>query len=83
MQKVLIGDTHSEQGGFVLLQEYGKPEWTADDYLIVCGISAISLQMTKERTLFFDELAKKPYTICFIDGNHENFQAIYCYSTEV
>lgn len=26
-----------------------------------------------------DYLAEKPYTICFCDGNHENFNAIYSY----
>ena len=29
-----------------------------------------------------DELEQKPYTICFCDGNHENFPAIYSYPVE-
>ena len=33
----ITGDMYSRQERFALLKEYGEPEWTADDYLIVCG----------------------------------------------
>ncbi|MBQ7499991.1 MAG: metallophosphoesterase [Clostridia bacterium] len=79
----LTGDTHGEQGRFTLLKKYGEAEWTADDYFIVCGDFGYVFANDERENAFLDELAKKPYTICFIDGNHENFPAIYRYPTEL
>ena len=79
----LTGDTHGEQSRFSLLKEYQEPEWTADDYLIICGDFGYIFANDEKENTFLDELAKKPYTICFIDGNHENFPAIYRYPTEL
>ena len=79
----ITGDTHGEQGRFAMLKEYGEPEWTADDTFIVCGDFGYIFANDERENAFLDELAKKPYTICFIDGNHENFPAIYRYPTEL
>lgn len=80
---LVTGDTHGEQSRFSLLKEYQEPEWTADDYLIICGDFGYIFANNEKENAFLDELAKKPYTICFIDGNHENFPAIYRYPTEL
>lgn len=79
----ITGDTHGEHARFdndgVLGQE--RPE--QGDTLIVCGDFGYLFFDDDIENAFLDELEKKPYTICFCDGNHENFNAIYSYPVEV
>jgi predicted phosphodiesterase len=57
--------------------------WSENDYLIVCGdFGYIFLNDDREKA-FLDYLETKPYTICFVDGNHENFPVIYSYPKEL
>ncbi|MBQ9428082.1 MAG: metallophosphoesterase [Clostridia bacterium] len=79
----ITGDTHGERERFELLGEYGEPDWTADDYLIVCGDFGYIFRNDARENAFLDALAGKPYMICFVDGNHENFPAVSGYPTEV
>lgn len=56
---------------------------TRDDYLIICGdfgLPFLDVDIKKHEKGFGNEysywakwLSKKPYTILFVDGNHENF----------
>jgi len=78
----ITGDTHGEQARFAALREYGEPEWTGDDCLIVCGDFGYIFYDDEKERLFLDELEQKPYTVCFVDGNHENFPAICRYPVE-
>lgn len=73
------GDTHGEVTRFRDFLNYGEANWTADDTLIICGDFGYLLKNDVREHLFLNELAKRPYTICFCDGNHENFPAIYEY----
>lgn len=78
----ITGDTHGSEDRFKLFVAQGEPNWTADDYLIVCGDFGYLFSNDHRETVFLDELEQKPYTICFCDGNHENFPAIYSYPVE-
>lgn len=55
---------------------------TEDDYLIVCGDFGCVWHGNLMDDILLDYLAAKPYTILFVDGNHENFEALYRYPVE-
>ena len=73
------GDTHGERTRFRDFLNYGEANWTADDTLVICGDFGYLFRNDSMENLFLNELSKRPYTICFCDGNHENFPAIYEY----
>ncbi len=78
----ITGDTHGEELRFLEGNMPGEQTWTQEDYLIVCGdFGYVFLDDAYER-MFLDLLEKKPYTICFCDGNHENFDRLYQYPEE-
>ncbi|MBQ8685336.1 MAG: metallophosphoesterase [Clostridia bacterium] len=77
------GDTHGERARFSDGKRLGDSAWTKDDYLIVCGDFGYVMYDDEAERAFLDELAKKPYTICFCDGNHENFTTLNAYPCEV
>ena len=55
----------------------------AGDFLIVAGdFGFVFLNDQRERK-FLDSLAKLPYTVLFIDGNHENFDALFKYPLDM
>ena len=49
------------------------------DTLIVAGDFGFLFRNDFAEKLILDVLSYKAYTICFVDGNHENFPAIYKY----
>lgn len=75
----ITGDTHGNINRFSDLSMPDEHLWTADDYLIVCGDFGFVFADDELERRQLDELAKKPYTILFVDGNHENFHALYRY----
>jgi hypothetical protein len=75
----ITGDTHGEQSRFRAFLDYGEATWTKDDILIVTGDFGYIFRNDVMENRFLNELAERPYTICFCDGNHENFPAIYEY----
>ena len=78
----ITGDTHGEHGRF-LGNNMGDRVWTQADYLIVCGDFGYLFGNTAAEQRFLDRLEReKPYTICFCDGNHDCFPAIYAYPQE-
>lgn len=77
----VTGDTHGDPVRFIE-NNMGDNEWTSDDYLIVCGDFGYIFRNNESEKEFLDYLETKPYTICFCDGNHENFPAIYSYPKE-
>lgn len=79
----LTGDTHGDRMRFFDNNMAGEPSWGADDILIVCGDFGFVFRNNESEEAFLDKLAEKPYTICFCDGNHENFSAIYLYPQEM
>jgi len=84
MGKMLFtGDTHGERGRFNPNSIPGEFELGADDIIFVAGDwSYIFLDNFDERK-YLDELEEKPYTIAFVDGNHENFPALRSYPEEI
>ena len=78
----ITGDTHGDHIRFIE-NNMGDDEWTEKDYLIVCGDFGFVFLNNDSEKEFLDFLEKKPYTICFCDGNHENFPAIFSYPKEL
>ena len=78
----ITGDTHGEVGRFAELAAAGELTWGEGDYLIICGDFGYLFNNSVPEYMFLNELSQKPYTICFVDGNHENFPAIYKYPCE-
>ena len=72
----VTGDTHGEISRFSEAFLQGESEWTKDDYIIVCGDFGFIFYDDEEEEKMLDLLEKKPYNILFIDGNHENFNAL-------
>lgn len=77
----VTGDTHGDPVRFIE-NNMGDNEWTSDDYLIVCGDFGYVFRNNESEKELLNCLETKPYTICFCDGNHENFHAIYSYPKE-
>lgn len=84
----ITGDTHADIARFSEAATPGESKWTAADTLIICGDFGFIWYNEDDGDAYaadqaaLDELAKKPYTILFIDGNHENFDRLYQYPLE-
>ncbi len=81
------GDIHGDINRFCRLGEERQYTLGAEDYLVVCGDFGFLfypqgtmgyLQQQNE----LDELATLPYTILWVDGNHENFDLLETYPRE-
>lgn len=75
------GDLHGEVGRFYTL----KREYTnlgTEDYLIICGDFGFLFKDDRNEHMWLDDLSEQPYTICFVDGNHENFNALNSFTVE-
>ena len=77
------GDTHGEKGRFSEEKMPSESKWTKEDVIFVCGDFGYIMYDDDGERAYLDELAKKPYTICFCDGNHENFTALNSYPVEI
>lgn len=80
---IVTGDTHGEQGRFKYLATQGETEWTENDYLIVSGDFGYLFLNDSYENVFLNHLEEKPYTICFVDGNHENHAALNEFPVEI
>lgn len=80
------GDTHGQIGQFSEDVMPGESSWTQEDILLVTGDFGYVF-MGEENYISeknnLDTLARKPYTILFIDGNHEGFQFLKQYPEEI
>lgn len=80
----VTGDTHGEKArfyydGFANNRLLGK-----GDYLFVCGDFGYVFNGSSQEETYLDKLSKdKPYMICFVDGNHENFSKLSTYLEEI
>lgn len=80
------GDTHGQIGHFSDDVMSGESTWTQEDILIVTGDFGYVFMgehnyISEKNNL--DTLARKPYTILFVDGNHEGFPFLKQYSEEI
>lgn len=76
----VTGDTHGERTRIAFIEKsshIGK-----GDFLIVCGDFGFIFKDDEDEKNFLDLLETRKYTILFVDGNHENFDAIYRYPIE-
>ena len=78
----VTGDTHGDRDRFCDAVMPGESDLTENDHLIICGDFGYIFRGGYDEDHFLDGLTKKPYTICFVDGNHENFPGINAYPTE-
>lgn len=72
----VTGDTH---GRAARLSRESMPfadSWGKNDTLIICGDFGFLMNGAKREEMFLRELSFRPYTICFIDGNRENFSLL-------
>lgn len=76
MAVYVTGDCHAEFRKFSTDNFLEQKEMTRDDYVIVCGDFGI-WHDTPEEEYWLDWLSKKPFTLLFVDGNHENFDRLY------
>ena len=76
----VTGDMHGVQNRLIYSRE--ETLWTAQDVVIVCGDFGFLFRNNDVENCFLDDLSHRPYTLCFVDGNHENFPAIYAYPEE-
>jgi len=75
----ITGDPHGEQGRMYELDKQMKP----DDTVIFTGDWGYLFWNNFNENRFLDDLEARPYNILFVDGNHENFPAIYEYPEEM
>ena len=76
----VTGDTHGEYDVRKLKSDRFTEgnDLTKNDYLIICGDFGFvwnDLPDSKEE-YWLEWLEKRPYTVLFVDGNHENFHAL-------
>ncbi len=76
----ITGDTHGDYSKLSEIEE--KVSLTKDDYIIICGDFGFIFANTLLERRIFETLARKEYTILFIDGNHENFPILNQYPIE-
>lgn len=79
----VTGDTHGLEN-FNKLRVFADkhPELTKDDYVIIAGdFGAVWSENTlTEELRYYTEL---PFTVLFVDGNHENFDMLDSYPVEI
>lgn len=77
----VTGDTH---GGIERINDLEeKLGLQKGDYLIVCGDFGFIYYDNYVEQLVLNEFSTKEYTILFIDGNHENFPALFRFPEEI
>lgn len=75
----ITGDTHGQMSFFADCCKFAN----TDDYVAICGDFGFLFTNDSKENEFLDFLVKTaPYTILFVDGNHENFEAINSYPVE-
>ena len=75
----LTGDTHGELDRF----RHGKLRWLGKrDTVVVLGDFGFVWDGSREEQKRLDWLRKRPYTLLFLDGTHENYELLAQYPTE-
>lgn len=75
----ITGDTHADFNRFSTKYFSEQKEMTREDYIIICGdfggIWDYETSSARE-TYWLNWLETKPFTLLFVDGNHENFDRL-------
>jgi hypothetical protein len=72
----ITGDTHGDFHRFTTDNFPQGTLLTKEDVVIIAGDFGGLWANTKEERYWLDWLAEKPWTTCFVDGNHENFDMV-------
>lgn len=79
----VTGDCHGDWTGRFSTHRFPEQkEMTREDFVIVCGDFGIWHDDAAER-YWLNWLAEKPFTVLFVDGNHENFDRLYSDEFEI
>ena len=73
----VTGDTHAEFSRFNTRNFPDQKEMTKDDIVIVCGDFGGIWHDCAEERYWLDWLNNKPFTLVYVDGNHEGFTRYY------
>ena len=73
----ITGDCHADFKKFNMENFPQQREMSRDDVVLICGDFGGVWKDSKEERYWLDWLSKKNFTICFVDGNHENFDRLY------
>ena len=76
------GDLHENPIRFQPQYFPEQSEMTKGDYMIVCGDFGCVWNGDKSDDTQLDRLEALPFTVLFVDGNHENFDALNKYPVE-
>ena len=72
----VTGDMH---GDYKIFKQPFYKKIKKSDTLVICGDFGFIWTGDKNEKSVLDKLAKKNYTICFVDGTHENFDLLAKY----
>lgn len=78
----LTGDTHGSCDWGKIFMTYREKRIKPNDYVIICGDFGGIWHGNGTDDVLLDRYSKLPFTILFIDGNHENFDRLYEYPVE-
>lgn len=75
----ITGDCHADFTRFSMRNFPEQKNMTRDDFVIVCGdFGGVwnYLIPSKDEVYWLNWLTEKPFTLLFVDGNHENFDRL-------
>lgn len=84
----ISGDIHGNPVRFSTDNFYEQKEFSGnkeENIVIICGDFGLVWNCTEENKTekyWLDWLESKPFTTCFVDGNHENFDRLDAYPVE-
>lgn len=73
----VTGDTHANFRKFSTRLFPEQKSLTRDDFVIILGDFGGVWADTPTERYWLDWLNDKPFTTCFVDGNHENYDRLY------
>ena len=82
MMIYVTGDLHGNGLRFQPQYFPEQSEMTKNDYMIACGDFGCVWNGDKSDDPQLDRLEGLPFTVLFVDGNHENFDALKEYPVE-
>ena len=74
----VTGDIHADPRRFDTSNFPEQKEMTKNDFVIVCGDFGLCWEKEEsdKEEYWLNWLEAKPFTMCFVDGNHENFSRL-------
>lgn len=83
----ITGDIHGDPTRFSMNNFYEQKEFSnkEDNIVIVCGDFGLVWNYTgedKNEKYWLNWIERKPFTVCFVDGNHECFDRLNAYPVE-